>query len=170
MFFIKSFKVTDAKIDIILKACNLMTARTTKFWLSKYINEEYDGLYTDGRSCHRTDFFYDMYPDIKTEAKIYSMSQSEDKSSFTTLKLVEHIKNLYIEETEEHFEENEIVRSESSCRRDLLDWGFYLGSNFNRSYFEGHERDDVVAVRNKLVDYFTDRKHLYYTLTEKEGD
>ena len=51
-----------------------------------------------------------------------------------------------------------------------MDWGFYLGSNSNRSYFEGHERDDVVAVRNKLVDYFTDRKHLYFTLTEKEGN
>jgi len=39
-------------------------------------------------------------------------------------------------------------------QRDLIRWGFYLGSNSNRPYFEGHERADVVVVRNKLVDYF----------------
>ena len=97
------------------------------------------------------------------------MSSAEDKSSeFTTLKLAEYVTSLYAQETGEFFENNELVRSVSSCRRDMMKWGFYLGSNSNRPYFEGHERADVVAVRNQLVDYFSDRKHLYYTLTEKE--
>jgi len=33
-----------------------------------------------------------------------------------------------------------------------------------------HERADVVVVRNKFVDYFTRRNHLYYTLTAKNDD
>ena len=33
-----------------------------------------------------------------------------------------------------------------------------------------HERADVVVVRNKLVDYFTRRNHLYYTLPAKNDD
>ncbi len=162
-------KVSDKNQNIIFKACNLSKSRTAKFWLTKYLNQEYDGLHNDGRGGQRNDFFYDIYPDIESEAKLYAMTCAEEKScSFTVLKLAEYITDLYVEETGEHFEENELVRSESSCHRDLIRWGFYLGSNSNRPYFEGHERAYVVAVRNQVVEYFTLRKHLYYTLTQKD--
>jgi len=61
------------------------------------------------------------------------------------------------------------IRSERQCRRDLQNrWGLYRGLNSNRPYCEGHERTDVVDVRDEICEYFTKYKDLYYTL--KEGD
>ena len=67
-------KVSDKNQNIIFKACNLSKSRTAKFWLTKNLNQEYDGLHNDGRGGQRNDFFYDIYPDIESEAKLYAMT------------------------------------------------------------------------------------------------
>lgn len=44
----------------------------------------------------------------------------------------------------------------------MIGWGAKWDSNKNRPYFEGHERDDVVAERKKFVEYLLSNKPLYY--------
>ena len=56
----------------------------------------------------------------------------------------------------------QLVRSEESCRVDLLKWGARWQSNKSRPYFEGHERADVVEARESFVNYFLDNQHLYH--------
>jgi len=61
------------------------------------------------------------------------------------------------------------IRSARQCRRDLNHrWGFYRGLNSNRPYCEGHERSDVIEIREDICKYFCKHKKLYYTL--KEGN
>ncbi|CAF1172212.1 unnamed protein product [Didymodactylos carnosus] len=53
-------------------------------------------------------------------------------------------------------------------RLDMKRWGARNEENKNRSYFEGHERPDVVKHRNEFVQYFLMRKNNYYTLSDDE--
>jgi hypothetical protein len=46
------------------------------------------------------------------------------------------------------------IRSENSCRRDLLKWGAKYEKIKKRPYFHGHERPDVVEYRNEFVKIF----------------
>ena len=68
-------------------------------------------------------------------------------------------------EPNNELENDELIRSESSCRADLIRWGAKWDHNKNRPYFEGHEREDVVIEREKFIDYFYQNKSLYYTVT-----
>ena len=61
------------------------------------------------------------------------------------------------------FDEKLLIRSEASCRTDLIKWGAQWDKNRNRPYFEGHERSDVVEERRIFVDYFILNKNKYYT-------
>ena len=57
---------------------------------------------------------------------------------------------------------DQLVRSEESCRIDILKWGAKFEKNSNRPYFEGHEREDVVNARKKFLEFFDDRKDNYF--------
>jgi hypothetical protein len=54
-----------------------------------------------------------------------------------------------------------LIRSETSARDDLRRWGVDYGSA-KSIYFQGHERQDVVADRELFVNYFLSRKENYY--------
>lgn len=63
---------------------------------------------------------------------------------------------------------NELVRSVQSLSLDLRRWNINYGANKLRPFFIGHERQDVVEHRTKLVDYFLSRQDLYYRITQGE--
>ena len=66
---------------------------------------------------------------------------------------------------EKHFGDD-MIRSERRCRLDLRKWGARLEANSQRSYFEGHERVDVVKHRNGLTYHCLVYKDCYYTITD----
>jgi hypothetical protein len=67
---------------------------------------------------------------------------------------------LYGDSFKEDF--GELIRSEESCRTDLLRWGARWDSNTKRPYFEGHEREDVLVQRRNFIDFLVLNKNLYY--------
>ena len=130
-----------------LKQLSCCCLQTVHSW-SLTINEENDPLVIlrDNRGGKQRDSFYDMFPDLETEAKMFSIANSSKKSSlFTTQTLAMFINERYTELTGEAFESGEFIRSLSSCRIDLIRWGAKFSKNKKRPYFSGHERDDVVA-------------------------
>jgi len=166
---LKHFKISNKDIDRILNLCDLLTFETAHFWTKQYSDGDYSGLDLEGRRNGRTDLFYDTFPDIENSARIWSIVQSKDRSAkFSPYDLALYISKVYEEETNSELTDGKLIRSESSCRRDLLRWGFYLGKNKNRPYYLGHEREDVVIHRNEFTKYFVERKHLYWTLTDTE--
>ena len=66
--------------------------------------------------------------------------------------------------------EDKLIRSEESCRVDLKKSGAKWDKNKNRRYFEGHEREDVVANRKEFVDYFIEHKDKYYYAHKDENN
>ena len=110
---------------------------------------------------------YDYYPDLEQEARNFALKFGQLKTAIFKVKdLAIFVTKRFKEiELEHKLEENELVRSEWSCRVDLLRWGAKWDHNKNRPYFEGHERDDVVTEREKFVEYFHANKHLYYSVT-----
>ena len=93
---LKHFKITNASIESFLKECDLLSLKSTSFWIKEYSEGNFSGLDLDGRRYGRDDFFYDIYPDIEFQAKNWSIIQSSDKSSkFSPLELALYITNLY---------------------------------------------------------------------------
>jgi hypothetical protein len=70
--------------------------------------------------------------------------------------------------TDIELKNGELIRSVSSCRYDLKRWGAKFSKNQKRPYFEGHERDDVVASRKIFVDFFLSIKSQVYQQTKSE--
>ena len=58
----------------------------------------------------------------------------------------------------------ELIRSETSCILDLRRRGTKFEKNTQHSYFEGHERSDVVEHRKQFISYFLKQKDNYYTI------
>ena len=44
----------------------------------------------------------------------------------------------------------------------LFSWGFYWSNNKARPFVNGHERDEVVAKRKTLIDYFADNLNSHW--------
>jgi hypothetical protein len=72
--------------------------------------------------------------------------------------LVDFINLKFKETTDEKLPDGVVIRSESSCRRDLLRWGAKYEKIKKRPYFLGHEREDVIQYRNEFVKKFENNK------------
>jgi hypothetical protein len=161
-------KISYNKKEEILKTLNLLSIKQCGYWLNK-INDEDDlcCISKDERGVYKRDCFYDLYPEIENEARLYALKQASlKKCSFTAYDLAlyvdEKFKEFYGHVFKEDVSPIKFIRSVSSVRVDLMKWGFKYDSNKNRPYFEGHEREDVVEKRNEFVNYFTENKHRYY--------
>jgi hypothetical protein len=111
-----------------------------------------------------------MFPEIEADAKAFVVQGCSQKSGeFKALDLAHFIDETYYELTGIKKEiGDDLIRSERSCRLDLRRWGAKFESNSQRSYFEGHERDDVVKHRHEFIKYFLIHKDFYYTITDAE--
>jgi len=166
------------KTKEILDMLNLMNIKTCHSWVKSMFDEDdLCIILKDERGKYKRKRFYDCYPELEQEAKAFSLKHAtQKKSTFTVDELAKFIdkrfRELYGEELnlEKSDKDGKLIRSKESCRVDLLMWGARWDSSKNRPYFEGHERDDVVAKREEFVSYFTENKHLYYSKMINEND
>ena len=135
-----------------------------------YANEDLEKFCADERGGKQTPAFYDIYPDLEICARQFAVEAASRKdASFTVQELAEHIDDQYYLLRNEKKESDGLVRSVHSLRLDLRRWNIQYGANKLRPYFIGHERQDVVEHRKKLVDYFLTRQDLYYRVTKGEN-
>ena len=66
---LKHFKITNDSIELFLKKFDLLSLKSTNFWVKEYSEGNFSGLDLDGRRNWIDDFFYDFYPDIEFQAK-----------------------------------------------------------------------------------------------------
>ena len=119
-----------------------------------------------GKHCSS---FYDMFPESKTEAKVFAFESCSQKSAdFTTLDMANFIDTKSYEITQTAKVSDTLVRSVESCRLDLRRWSAKFRPNSQRPYFKGHERSDVVAHRQEFTSYFLQNKNQYYTITDDD--
>lgn len=58
-----------------------MTAQTSHKWGTIFINGDYEEFSNDLRGGKQTDSFYDTFPDIETDAKIFVVEACSRKSA-----------------------------------------------------------------------------------------
>ena len=164
------FDIKYAERDTFLKSIDCLSAESANLQLKKFRNSKSnDFLSIDGRGGKRKETIIDDFPELKTEAILFIMAETSKKDcNFTILKLAQFITEKYYEITGPPDEADPpLVRSEESTRRDLERWGVTFDSNSKRPYFEGHEREDVVAHRKDFTSNFIENKDRYYRVDER---
>lgn len=137
---LKQYDVNYNKIRNLLTQIGAGSIETAERWYFKSLSsdEDYSGFYQDGRRYNRVDGFYDCFPEIETRAKEFAIKGATALTSdFTTYELTKFVTAEFEKETGISMEDD-FIRSESSCRRDLKEWGLYSGDNKHRPYFEGN--------------------------------
>ena len=121
----------------------------------------------DGRGGKYTDSFHDVFPELEIEGRAFASGACSQRTAiFTVFDLAHFIDTRFYELTRTIKTNNQLVRSEKSCRLELRRWGAKLEANSQQPYFEGHERADVVTYRQEFVSYFLNRTGHYYTISE----
>ena len=139
---------------IILQKFECLNIKHAHKWANLILNaNDANLILEDNRGCYNRCTLYDMFPGLEDDAKLYAQQCSRKESSFSFQELAKFITEKYKDYGGE-IEDDELIRSEASCRIDLLKWGAVWDSNKKRPYFEGHERDDVVKHRQSFIDYF----------------
>ncbi|CAF4167441.1 unnamed protein product [Rotaria sordida] len=112
-------------------------------WADRFLEGDFDALEDDRRGGKHSDGFYDLFPELETEAKAFVIESCSRKSSgFSTVDLAKYL--------------------------DKRRWGATFKPNSQRPYFIGHERQDVIKHREEFVSYFLTRKDRYYTVSDGE--
>lgn len=168
---LKHFNITWRDCDFFLKEIGALSAQTCQKWVDIFMSEDLDQFCTENRGGKRVEEFYEIFPELEQEAKLFAIERCSNKSAdFTAWDLATFIDQKFYEITNITKDKNSnFVRSLQSCRLDLRHWGFRFDSNSKRPYFEGHERPDVISHRDTFIKYFLERKDHYYTVSNDEN-
>ncbi|CAF1537526.1 unnamed protein product, partial [Rotaria sp. Silwood1] len=156
-------------IDDIFRQIGAYRCETAHKWAEIFLSGDFETFIDDDRGGKTSDSFYDTFPELEVEAKSFVADACGRKSAdFTVSDLAKFIDNRYYEITQTSKTEDQLIRSETSCRVDLRRWGAKFDKNNQRPYFEGHERPDVVVHREQFISYFLKRKDHYYTIQDDD--
>lgn len=173
-FIVSIFNIKYEEKRSILQDLNLINIKTCQSWICTILEEDdLCVILRDNRGTHKRNNFYELFPDIEKQAQLYALENASKKdSSFTVDSLAQHISKIFKIQYNELYEtlvnKDGLIRSNESCRVDLLRWGAKWDSNKNRPYFEGHEREDVVLSRIKFTEHFLENKRLFYQTKRNE--
>ncbi|CAM4799333.1 unnamed protein product [Rotaria magnacalcarata] len=130
-------------VDSFLTSIGGTTIKTCHEWTNILVNKDFDEFTIDERSGKIGDSFWDCYPDLELKARQFVYQEcSKTEATFT------------------------VETSVESCKLDLRRFGVKFTANSSRSYFLGHEREDVVKHRQAFVKYFVEREQHFYTITD----
>ncbi|CAF3858213.1 unnamed protein product, partial [Rotaria sp. Silwood1] len=165
---LRHFGISWLQCNQFFKEIGALTAETANKWTNIFLSGGVNEFVSEGRGGKRTSSFYDIFPDIESLAKAYSVRPCAEKAAdFDAFELSKFIDDqFYILTCIEKNTNDPLIRSVKSCRLDLRRWGARFESNSQRPYFEGHERPDVVQHRQAFLQHFLTRKNSYYLISE----
>ncbi|CAF4244217.1 unnamed protein product [Rotaria socialis] len=126
---------------------------------------------TDNRGGKRIEKFYEGFPELELEAKLFAIERSLNKSAdFIVWDLANFVDQKYYELTNTTKDKNaNFVQSIQLYHLDLRHWGFRFDSNSERPYFKGHERPEIITHCETLIKYFLEKKDHFYTISNDEN-
>ncbi|CAF1270301.1 unnamed protein product, partial [Didymodactylos carnosus] len=151
-----------------MKEIGALTSQTAHKWTSIFIHGDFDEFCHENRGGKRKSEFYDSFPELEEQAKLFTLERCSRKSAdFTANDLAKFVDDQFYLITQTVKDDGApLVRSPASCRIDLRRWGARFEQNGNRPNFEGHERADVIEHRAKFIDFFLGRKDNFYTISD----
>ena len=128
---LRHFKITWRDCDLFMKEIGALSSQTCQEWTDIFISGDFDQFCTDNREGKRIEDFYEEFPDLELEAKLFGIERCCNKSAdFTAWDLANFIDQKYYEITNTTKDKNaNFVRSTQSCRLDLRRWDFHFDSN-----------------------------------------
>ena len=114
---------------------------------------DFDEFVKEGSGEKLISSFYDTFLDIEPFVKLCPVQRCSAKADdFNIYKLAKLIDDQFYVLTDSRRDQNDpLIRPVGSCHLDFRRRGAFFESNSQRSYFEGHERQDVVQHREKFV-------------------
>jgi hypothetical protein len=136
---LRYFHVTWRDINDFLQEIGATRCTTAEKWTQIYLTGDLIEFNSDNRGGKLKESFYDLFPDIESEAKLFAMRECQKKTSeFTAADLRDFIDAKFYEVTGlKKDNNNSFIRSERTCRLDLKRWGAKFEKNSQRPYFEG---------------------------------
>ena len=167
---LRSFNVKWENIDEFFKSIGYMTAQASHKWASTFIKGDFEEFSADLRGGKQIDSFYDIFLDIEVDARAFAVAACLQKSAeFKAMHLAQFIDKKFYESTETQKKpSDDLIIPERSCRLDLRRWGAKFEAKTQRSYFQGHEREDLIKHRNEFIKYFLQHQDSYYKITGGE--
>jgi hypothetical protein len=166
---LRHFGYSWRDVDSFLCTVGGMTAETCQKHSQIFLNKDIDVFCADGRGGKQCASFYDLYPELEALARAFTVEAcSRKECSFTLKELADYIDEQFYILTGDNKVDQRLARSIPSLRLDLRRWGIFYSSNKIRPYWIGHERQDVVEHRERVVNYFLSREDHYYTVTNGE--
>ncbi|CAF4586138.1 unnamed protein product [Rotaria socialis] len=125
----------------------------------------------NNRGGKRIEKFYEGFPELELEAKLFTIERSLNKSAdFIVWDLANFVDQKYYELTNTTKDKNaNFVQSIQLYHLDLRHWGFRFDSNSERPYFKGHERPEIITHCETLIKYFLEKKDHFYTISNDEN-
>ena len=164
---LRKFGVTCRDCDNFLYEVGGLCSRTCQKWTNVFVNGDFDDFCQENRGGKRASAFYDVFPEIELQGKVYAVNECRKKSAdFSAIHLAEFIDGAFYQLSDTVKTTASLVRSIPSCRLDLRRWGARFDSNSQRPYFEGHDRPDVIADREKFIRHFLENRHNYYQVSD----
>ena len=140
--------ISRKQIDCMMQLLGTYRCETAHYYAIKFINED-----EENRGGYRREDIFDIYPTLKDYIKGYTIQKvSERNSKFT----IQTLRNFAVNKPKEYTDNidinfNNSVISERMLNTLLFSWGFYWGKNKARPFFNGHERSDVIVLRENFV-------------------
>ena len=113
---LRHFQLSWRSIEEFMLKIGAMRCMTANKWAEIFTDGDFDLFMKDERGGKRRDSFYDVYPEIEIDAKLFVADASSKKSAyFTSIDLAKHINTLYYKLTNTTNNQNELIRSERMC-------------------------------------------------------
>jgi hypothetical protein len=128
---LRKFNVARYSIDNFLHEIDCFSGKTCYFWYEKYMQNDYSGMETDGRWKINGSALYTQYPDIERLARVFAFERCSAKAAnFNVQELASFVTSEYVKlSNDDALAPNELIRSVSMCREDLIRWGCTYGEN-----------------------------------------
>lgn len=153
-------------IDELLDQIGAHRCETSHKWSEAFLFGDFEAFMNDGRGGKHHESLYDVFPELESDGRAFATAHCSEKSaSFKVSDLAQFIDHKFYDVTGTTKMNDDLIRSQGSCRLDLRRWGATFEKNSQRPYFEGHERADVVKHREDFTSYFVNRMNHYYSVS-----
>ena len=164
---LKYCNISRKQIDHVLRILNSICYKTAELYANKLVNSDVDALRIDNRGRYHRYSIFEFFPDLREHLHEFVIDKVSQKISVFNIKMCIDEGNAYLKRSRPEFDYGEVINYKSI--QNLLDnWGFKYSNNKSRPFINGHERADVVAVRQEFIQYFYSIKQSFF-IYEKNG-
>ena len=144
-----------------MRILNSICYKTAELYANKQVNSDVDELKIDNRGRYHRYSIFEFFPDLRDHLHEFVINKVSQKTSIFNIKMCIDEGHEYLKRSRPEIDFGDVINYKSI--QNLLDnWGFKYSNNKSRPFINGHEREDVVAVRQDFIQYFYSIKQNFF--------